>query len=642
VSFYTTELPQYALLELTRGLTPDVIHVAGAMTYTLLVLTAALLARGRAKGAEGVTRALIAAGIMLAPQLGPATQTLVLSPDHTGTGVPILLVFLLIDRSGYLAVPRPGGARWYVPVLACLGLAWTALADAMTIFVAVIPLALVCVIRIWHGVARDREPFTAYRREASLAVAAVLAIPAELAAATLIRAHGGWQVNGLHTTLAAIGQLTGNARLAGEGLLELFGADVFGATTGVGTAFAAVHLMGLALAVAGFAAAASRFPRRDQLIEAVLVTGIVIDLAAYLAGVQAVNILSTREIVPVLPFAAVLAGRCLAPPCPARRAWLCAFLALYTAGLGYAAARPPAAPQYAGLASWLRAHHLAVGVSGYHQANIVTLETGGAVSLRPVAPGADGRLAPYAWNASSAWYDPAASTATFLVLAGRGFATQGTPGASGVTAARAIATFGPPAASYRYKEYEILTWRRGVNLLADLRLSHSLSCHYYLCRFERIWSVHLQFDIRPLVVSLVPCRLNARRVPVERDSSPCDLRTHMNIGDLFDSPWKVLIIAALLIVFFGARKLPYAARSLGQSMRILKREVSGLHDDGDETAPSQTAQTAQASPAQAAPAQLQAPAAPLAAPDAQAQIDALSKQLADLQQSVKTSDSAQA
>jgi sec-independent protein translocase protein TatA len=122
----------------------------------------------------------------------------------------------------------------------------------------------------------------------------------------------------------------------------------------------------------------------------------------------------------------------------------------------------------------------------------------------------------------------------------------------------------------------------------------------------------------------------------------------MNIGDLFDSPWKVLIIAALLIVFFGARKLPYAARSLGQSMRILKKEVSGLHDDGDEPAQSQAApaaQAAEASPAAvpAAPAQLQAPAAPLVAPDAQAQIDALSKQLADLQQSVKTtSDSAQA
>ncbi len=78
-----------------------------------------------------------------------------------------------------------------------------------------------------------------------------------------------------------------------------------------------------------------------------LLAGIAIDLAAYLAGVQAVNILSTREIAPVLPFAAVLAGRCLAPPCPARRSWLCVVLALYAAGLGYAAAQPPAAAQYA-------------------------------------------------------------------------------------------------------------------------------------------------------------------------------------------------------------------------------------------------------------------------------------------------------
>jgi sec-independent protein translocase protein TatA len=106
------------------------------------------------------------------------------------------------------------------------------------------------------------------------------------------------------------------------------------------------------------------------------------------------------------------------------------------------------------------------------------------------------------------------------------------------------------------------------------------------------------------------------------------------IGDLFDSPWKIAIIAVLIIVLFGSRKLPEAARSLGKSMRILKTEVSGLHDDDDEPAPGATVQ--------AAPAQLQAPAAPVASADAQAQIDALSKQLADLQQSVKTSDSAQA
>jgi sec-independent protein translocase protein TatA len=49
--------------------------------------------------------------------------------------------------------------------------------------------------------------------------------------------------------------------------------------------------------------------------------------------------------------------------------------------------------------------------------------------------------------------------------------------------------------------------------------------------------------------------------------------------DLFDSPWKVLIVAAVLIVLFGSKKLPDAARSLGKSMRILKAEVGHLDQD---------------------------------------------------------------
>jgi sec-independent protein translocase protein TatA len=101
------------------------------------------------------------------------------------------------------------------------------------------------------------------------------------------------------------------------------------------------------------------------------------------------------------------------------------------------------------------------------------------------------------------------------------------------------------------------------------------------------------------------------------------------IGDLFDSPWKIAIIAVVIIVLFGSRKLPAAARSLGQSMRILKKEVQGLHEDEEPDAAN----------APAAPAQLQAPqAAPAtqaaAAPDAQEQIASLQKQLNNLQQTV--------
>src|SRR6202161_141366 len=88
-------------------------------------------------------------------------------------------------------------------------------------------------------------------------------------------------------------------------------------------------------------------------------------------------------------------------------------------------------------------------------------------------------------------------------------------------------------------------------------------------------------------------------------------RTDM-IGDLFDSPWKILIVAVVIIVLFGSAKLPAAARSLGKSMRILKTEVSSLHDDEDETKAGQTtpAQLAAASAAAAPPV---APAGPAAA-----------------------------
>jgi sec-independent protein translocase protein TatA len=96
------------------------------------------------------------------------------------------------------------------------------------------------------------------------------------------------------------------------------------------------------------------------------------------------------------------------------------------------------------------------------------------------------------------------------------------------------------------------------------------------------------------------------------------------IGDLFDSPWKILIIALVIIVLFGSRKLPSAARSLGQSMRILKREVQGLHED--EPA-SPATQAAQAAPAVLAPPQQLAPV-----PDAQAQIEGLQAQINNLQQ----------
>jgi sec-independent protein translocase protein TatA len=93
------------------------------------------------------------------------------------------------------------------------------------------------------------------------------------------------------------------------------------------------------------------------------------------------------------------------------------------------------------------------------------------------------------------------------------------------------------------------------------------------------------------------------------------------IGDLFDSPWKILIVAVVILVLFGSAKLPGAARSLGKSMRILKAEVKDFHEE--ETEPELAAQQVAAQ---------QVAARQLEAQKAQQQIDALQRQLDDLKQ----------
>ncbi|MDO5619666.1 Sec-independent protein translocase subunit TatA [Kocuria sp.] len=50
-------------------------------------------------------------------------------------------------------------------------------------------------------------------------------------------------------------------------------------------------------------------------------------------------------------------------------------------------------------------------------------------------------------------------------------------------------------------------------------------------------------------------------------------------GRLFDNPMVVIMILLVIVLLFGAPKLPGMARSLGQSMRIFKSEVKEMKDD---------------------------------------------------------------
>ena len=467
VSFYTTELPEYVLIEAMRGaVSPAVVHLAAAMTYTLLVLLAAVLARGRARGRPGAARALLAAGLMLSPQLS-ATGIVLLSPDHTGTAVPLLVTWLLIDRA------RP---RWFIPVLAGLLFLWTMVADTVVLLSGIIPLVVVALVRSVPGLTQNRDAARAY--ELGLAGAAAAAGVAGLLAPRVIAALGGFRESPVGADLA-LGQLQHGAWVTLQAFGELFGANVFGfsyfgAAPVVEVVFVALHLAGALAVVCALGLAFRRLFRPGELITGVFAVAVVANTVAYMISGHSRTLLGAREMAAVLPLGAVLAGRILGEKIlgwvpaairtrrlPWRRRMALAALAVLVAGdlaaLGYRAAQPAVPPANQALASWLQAHRLRDGLANYWQASSTTADSGLRVQVSAVTPGPDGRLVPYEWETDDASYDPARHYANFVVAAGT--PTDPIPGA-------AVATFGRPQRIYRGSGYLIMVWN--TNLLAKL------------------------------------------------------------------------------------------------------------------------------------------------------------------------------
>jgi hypothetical protein len=487
VSFYTTELPEYALVELARGLRPDVVHLAAAITYTLLVLMAALLARGRASGAEGWARALIAAGIMLAPQLGNGVRVLLAQPDHVGTQVLLLAIFLLVDR---------GARRWYTVAAIWVLLTAAVVADKIAIVDAAVPLAFAAMLHaIWASTARsgwraddsdgsDGSDGSGSLRgqwfELSLAVAAGCAVGAGQLIITGIGRLGGFAMMPVETGMVTPGRVPGHLSMALQDTLNLFGADVGAAPPGPQAVFAWLHAPGIALAAAAIGLAVWRVPCRADLIADVLAVGLVVNAAGFVASVIPATPFDARELAAALPYGAVLAGRIFGPWLTSPRlsgsrapdGWRSRFrpgvAALALAGgcqlaaLGYGAAQPAAASPEQALAGWLAARQLTTGLGTYTEGNITTLDSGGAVRLLTVSwhpPDVGGTVARL-YQSSASWYDPGTGYANFVVTG----PADGT--ADLIPRAEILALAGPPARTYQFESFTIMVWNE--NLLALL------------------------------------------------------------------------------------------------------------------------------------------------------------------------------
>ena len=464
VSFFPTELPQYALLESFLGLHNQTAHVAAAMTYTLVFLFAVLLARSGSSGRAAWIRTLIAAGIMLAPQFGLGVFALDLSVGHIGTSIPLLLTWLLLDK-----LP----ARWYVPVLTALLLAWVLVADPIAYVVGVGPLGVVCAARVLRGLVKGTGPWTgrvaASWFDLALGAASVAATVLAWAANIALTALGGYTVNRLPFYFTPWVYLHNNAPAAWK-VLQIFGANYAG-LGGIWLTLAFVHMASVFVVAWALVRVARRF-FGFGLVDQVLATAIVMNVVLYMLTNAANE--AAHEVAVIVPFGAALAARVLVPALQtnagesrsARLRWLrpaalvagAAVLAGYAAGFGYELTRPTQPAANVGLSSWLYRHHLTYGLSGYWTSSSITVNSGQQVKVRALM---QYTLEADLWMAKADWYNPKRHRANFVIM-------DSQPGNFSHWEPYLLVKryFGPPARTYRLGWYTIMVWNR--NLLKAL------------------------------------------------------------------------------------------------------------------------------------------------------------------------------
>ncbi|MFB9182308.1 hypothetical protein ACFFX1_29575 [Dactylosporangium sucinum] len=449
VSFWTTELVQYGLVQYVTGVSADQVHVTAALTYVLIVLFAAALARGRATGREAWFRVGVVLAVLLLPVPGTGYQTLLSSPNHTGTAVPLLLAWWAVDRLT--------DKRW-MPAIVAVVLGWGAIGDNLITFVGAVPLMVVCALRALRSRGAERV------RDLTLVAAGLVSI--------LLSHAGLWllheKLDGFHAPkppieLSPVGEWPDRAWMTARMVGVIFGTHRPGwQPPALELTLSLLHAIGFLVAFGAVLLTGWRAIRGNaDRIDSILAVAICCNLGAEIVSTLSVDLMAARLIAPVLPMAAVLAAR-LAGPWLARqeagravqwgRGVLVGVLVAFTVCL--VAYSPPRAPGSEGqeVADFLEARGLRYGLGAYWMSNNITVTTERKVTVAPVVGGGD-KLLPYCWQAKRDMYN-IDHDARFVVLElDRPY--YGTP-------EQAQAQFGPWVERHDLGKYAVLLYDKNL------------------------------------------------------------------------------------------------------------------------------------------------------------------------------------
>ncbi|MCU1489178.1 MAG: hypothetical protein JWM85_583 [Acidimicrobiaceae bacterium] len=453
-SFWLADVPFYALAVLVAGVRSQLINVVPAVIAALVVVAGVHLATaGRRGRAMWVGGGAVVALLALPSHL--LAFFLLQGPLHVATVLWCLCAFACLRQ------PRFG---W------CFALAVVLLAAAMLsdLQAAALGLAPVALAGIAES-ARRRRLLAGAIPVAAAAASALLALLVRLVAdAVGTFAESSPQQSATRHQMSLNVQLavTETAKMLGVG----HGALVSG---GVPEGLQAVHVVGVIAVVGAVLVALIRFgtgvadgerlDRRsthDAFLEDVLVLAALADLAVFVVLSASDSVSYVRYLTAAVIFASVLTARLAGEVARRLRSNLdrrllaagAAAVALcFAAGLGFELAEPGPVQTTDALAGFLSAHHLTEGLGDYWSASVVTVASNGKVAVRPVIVGTSGKLIPYNRNTNHSWY--AGQRFSFFVW------DPASP-FGGADTATAVATFGPPAHTYREGGYQVLVWNR--------------------------------------------------------------------------------------------------------------------------------------------------------------------------------------
>ena len=451
-----------------RGFDPALLHAVPVAVYTALVGCAAWAAvtglHLRAGGRLAVSA--IAVLPLIFPSRTLAAQVL-LGPYHTGTTAAALgAVIALAPRSD--GEPRAAGAAR--TALGCALLAVGRIGDPYMLTLGIVPIILV---GLYRGVVERARP---WRTPAGRPLAAAL-IAWAAAAAVLgaVPALGGFTMRASLAPLIPLSELGPRLLSFVGSFLDLSGGNIFGLSFGsllVVTLARLAYLCAAAWAVVRVLADLRRGVERDWTTSALAAAVLISAAGTFLYGPS--DYLGDEHRTPVFLLMGIVLARHLAArhrqwfADPAARRRVAAGLAagaLLFAALPLEQLRNPQGfddpahfPQLV-LARWLEQRGLRQGYGPYDEASIITVETHGRVTVRPLIstgrygspPRSEWRLIPnIELMADGAWYR-ADAPATFLIVDGQD-----------VDDRTAVATFGPPDHTYTVGAWRIFTWDDGI------------------------------------------------------------------------------------------------------------------------------------------------------------------------------------